>query len=158
MAGNLPSRYIKAYGITKEAWKKFRADKKKKTDRYKKTYKGKTTKQTQRSKRVPRRRYRRKRKRRTRTIPLLPIAGFVASTNAFNGWNKLRQGNFQGYFQGLIAGYTGYKIEDGSFNPARMREGLLPVVAGVLVHKGLSMLGVNRYFSNLPSPLNKIRL
>jgi len=150
MGKGLPSGIVKRYGISKDAWKVFR-------DRNKKTYKGRGPSKTS-VKKVSRRYRRKRRRRRTRTIPVLPIAGFAASTNAWGAWGNFAAGDFGSGLEKVFAGWTGYSFKQGDFDFARMAHGLLPIALGVLVHKGLNFLGVNRVFSGLPSPFNRVRL
>ena len=146
----LPKSIAKKYGISKKAWRIYRG--RKGSNPKRKTSKRKV-------KKTARRRYtRRRRGRRKKTIPLLPILGVAAGTNAFGAWGDIMAGNIHGFVEKNIAGFTGFSINTGDFDPMRLMHGLMPAIAGALAHKVLNMLGVNRSFANLPSPLNKLRL
>jgi hypothetical protein len=144
----LPKSIIKRYGITKKAWQVFRG-KRRGTSR-----KPKMVRRTRRSYRP----WRRRRSRGKRTIPILPIVGLVAATNAYSGWDALKQGRFGDWAEAFTAGMTGYSIKSGDWNAEHLKQGLMPVVAGALGHYAMNFLGVNRYMARLPRPLDKLRL
>lgn len=158
MAKGLPKKYIKQYGISKKAWNVYRADqKKRKVNISPRKSKG-------RGKRKVTRRYTRKRKRRrTRTIPILPIAGLGAgliaptSANPSGLINYLQTKNWKAAINVTATNLTGYIPQKGQWNlmEAHALHGL---ILGLVAHKIVSALGGNRVFSNLPSPLNKLRL
>lgn len=113
-----------------------------------------------------RRRYTRKRSRRKRTIAVLPIVGagagfFIPAATAGGGHSPItaltvaRDPNWA--VEALIENYTGYNVHTGNWDISNAK-GLIPAVVGAVAHKVLNMLGVNRAFANLPSPLNKLRL
>lgn len=72
-------------------------------------------------------------------------------------FENIKQGNIGWALEGIVENYTGFNIYDGTFR-IEAAKGLASAVVGVLAHKVLTMLGVNRAFANLPSPLNKLRL
>jgi len=157
LASGLPKSYIKKYGISKRAWREYR--KSKSTSRRKNPKK--------KGKNLVRRRYTRKRRRRRpRTVPILPIVGagagfFIPAATSGGGHSPFtaltvaKDPNWA--MEAIVENYTGYNIFTGSWDIANAR-GLIPAVVGAVAHKVLNMLGVNRTFANLPSPLNKLRL
>lgn len=89
------------------------------------------------------------------------LAGFAIPAATSGGGNSPIQaamlGDFNWVAESIVENYTGYNIYTGNWNIANAR-GLIPAVVGAVAHKVLNMLGVNRSFANLPSPLNKLRL
>lgn len=152
----LPKSYIKKYGISKEAWSKYKASLKKP---YKKTYKGRSIKTTKRKRKVTRRKksYRRKRK---KTIPILPIVGLAAglAEPVINMVKDPSPENIKGSLNHIALIYTGFNAIEGKFQPDMLLKGLAPLVAGCVAHKIATAIGINRHFANLPSPLDKLRL
>jgi hypothetical protein len=51
---------------------------------------------------------------------------------------------------------TGYEPRNKSFNLMYMKDGTLPIVGGLVVHKLASKLGVNRMLSQAGVPLLRI--
>lgn len=159
----LPKAIIKKYGISKKAWRVYRRQK---STTPRSRSRSPTSRRTGVRNLVRRRRYRRKRTRRKRTIPILPIVGagagfFIPAATSGGGHSPVtaltqaRDPNWA--VEALIENYTGYNIHTGSWDIQNAR-GLIPAVVGGVAHKLLNMLGVNRSFANLPSPLNKLRL
>ena len=66
--------------------------------------------------------------------------------------------DFEGAIRELAQTTTGVSLDDGSWNPEWMKKFWVPVIAGIVGHKVANMLGLNRVFARLPSPLNKLRL
>jgi len=71
---------------------------------------------------------------------------------------RAMQGDFQGAIKELVQTTTGVCTDDGSWHPEWMGKFWYPVLAGAIGHKIANMVGVNRVFARLPSPLNKLRL
>jgi len=114
--------------------------------------------------RYTRRRTRKIRRRRKRTIPIAPILG--ASVGIFakphDGAHNSPLGAFMekdwsGGFNLLVENYTGWYPPDGTWDITHAK-GIWGLVAGLVAHKIANMLGGNRVFANLPSPLDKIRI
>lgn len=152
----LPASYIKKWGVSKRAWREYRKKNPKTNKRRSST--------TRKVKRVARRRrYTRKRRRRKRTIAILPLGGavagiFIPDEGGNSVWSSIVEERRPDLaFKRLINQYTGFWVDDGSWDISRAK-GLIAAVAGIGAHKVLNMLGVNRAFANLPSPLNKLRL
>lgn len=111
------------------------------------------------AKKKTRRRYyprKKKRRRAKRKLPLLPIVGVIATPAVTQTIQAAMAGDFAriptklGYLVGLN--------DSGKFESRILIENMVPIVAGVAGHKIANMLGINRIFNNLPSPLNKLAL
>lgn len=147
----LPKSIIKKYGISKKAWAVYRGQRG--------TSKRKSSVKKVRKMARRRRRYtRRRRRRRPKTIPIIPVLATLgpAIITAKNAWDS--GWGVEGVVDNLIQIYTGYSPVNKTFNMERLNHGLVPALVGAAAHKLLNMLGVNRTFANLPSPLNKLRL
>jgi hypothetical protein len=59
-------------------------------------------------------------------------------------------------FSNFTQNMTGFVPTTGKFNAGYMKQGLLPVCAGVLVHKVAGMLGINRMIAQAGIPLFRI--
>lgn len=147
----LPKTYAKM-GF-KKGWKAYKA-----------SGESKSKPKTKVKRKVARRRtYRKKRRRRTKTIPLAPIGGLVASVAMPSGFGHssplslAQSGQYGEAVKSWFTSMTGYSAWTGKFNPMEAK-GLHALLIGVMVHKVAGWLGVNRTFSNLPSPLNKLRI
>jgi len=143
----LPKSIIKKYGISKKAWAVYRGSRK-----------GSHKYTIMKVRKLARRRnYSRKRRRRgSRTIPILPIAGVAAGT--IEPIRRAMSGDFEGAIKELVQTTTGVSTEDGTFHPEWLGKFWYPVIAGIVGHKVAGWTGLNRVFSRLPSPLNKLRL
>jgi len=147
----LPKSIIKKYGISKKAWAVFRGQKSKgSTPRPKKARK---------VKKVARRRYSRKRSRRSggMTVPLAVVGGLGAGL-ARPIKTYIDTGDLQLAAWQLVEGYTGYYVGEGNWDMKRLQYGLVPLVAGALVHKfvGGSPLNVNRILAAAKVPFIRI--
>ena len=149
LASGLPKSYIKQYGISKRAWKEYRKSKKRTTSR---------TRRASPSRRTGVRSLtRRKRRRRaSRTIPILPIAGLAAGVA--EPVKRMVSGDIEGGLVELVQRTTGVSTVDGTFHPEWLKSFWVPVIVSIIGHKVANMTGLNRIFSRLPSPLNKLRL
>jgi len=68
-------------------------------------------------------------------------------------------GDYHGAIIELVQTSTGIDVLGGSgWHPEWMGTFWLPTIAGAIGHKIANMIGVNRVFARLPSPLNKLRL
>lgn len=146
LASGLPKSYIKKYGISKKAWKEYRKSKSK----------GRRKTNPKKVRNLPRRRYTRRRRRRNpRTIAIAPVLGLVGGLQ--DPIQRAVGGDYMGALHEARNIITGFD-EFGGWNPQWMAKFWGPVLGGVLMHKVANMLGVNRQFAKLPSPLNKLRL
>ena len=106
------------------------------------------------------RRRTKKRRPRKKKIPLAPVFGLVAGLAEPVG-NIIADPSaesIKGSLNHLGVIYTGYNAIEGRWQLGMLAKGLGPLVGGILVHKIAGALGVNRVFSNLPSPLNKLSI
>lgn len=152
----LPKAIIKKYGISKKAWSVYRGGKKSSS---------RSSKLTKRSKKNnPKRRKttmaRRKRRRGARkfTLPLAPILGIAAGTNAWGAWNNFARGEFADGIEKVTAAFTGYSTKSMNWEPTRLMHGLLPTVIGIMVHKfvGGPPLNLNRSLASAGVPFLRI--
>lgn len=107
---------------------------------------------------------RRRKKRRSRkfTLPLAPVLGLTAGLSEPAQW--IATGNYKDAMDLATANYTGFEPYNtklgwkGKFNPARLSMGLLPLVAGLLVHKfvGGAPLNLNRTLGRANVPFLRI--
>lgn len=150
----LPASIIKKYGVTKRGWREYRKKHPKTNKR-----RSPTTRKVKRvARRVRRhyRRYRARRRRRKKTIAMLPIVGIIGGVQ--EPIRRAIQGDWQGAVTELIQTSTGISTVDGTWHPEWLTTFWAPVIAGALGHKVASLMGINKTFANLPSPLNKLRL
>jgi hypothetical protein len=85
------------------------------------------------------------------TIPIAPIAGVIAAPSMRWAVNDILSGNIPSairHFGGLV----GLKFETETFDWATLQNNAIPIVAGLLVHKGASMLGLNRVLGKAKIP------
>ena len=148
LSSGLPKSYIKRYGISKKAWREYRKSKRAPSRRT----------GVKKKVRTLTRKYTRKRRRRApRTIPVLPIVGVIGGV--VDPISRALAGDYTGAAHELIQTSTGIDILGGTgWHPDWMVKFWGPVIAGAIGHKIANMVGVNRVFSRLPSPLNKLRL
>lgn len=98
-----------------------------------------------------------RKKRQTKTIPILPLAGIGAAVA--EPVRRAVAGDFEGAVIQLVQSSTGVDVVGGTgFHPEWLPTFWGPIIAGTIGHKIANMLGINRIFSKLPSPLNKLRL
>lgn len=87
------------------------------------------------------------------TLPVALIGGFIPgvtllAATAPTGWQNV----------GLTASriYTGYDYASGKWNFGHTRPGLQPIIAGALIHKAASMLGINKAIAASGIPFFRI--
>ena len=97
-----------------------------------------------------------KKRRRSRTIAILPIIGLAGGLS--EPIQVAMRGDFENAANLAVAHYTGYNFINGTYSIEWLKKGWIPLIAGVIGHKAANMLGINRAFADLPSPLNKLRL
>lgn len=145
----LPKSYIKKYGITKEAWRKYKASLGKRKTTKKKVIRVKKTKTKRRS--MPRKK---KRYRRSRRLALAPTIGALSSLaqTAPSGRtiiSDLMKGDFEGLLYDAREVFTGID-SNGAFHWDWIAKTYIPPIAGVFVHRAMNALGVNRYLGKVP--------
>lgn len=103
-----------------------------------------------------RRYYRRARARASKmTIPVAAISGFIAAPSIQYAFNNLMAGNLPGVISEL-GGLAGIDPSTKKFSTEKLKQNALPIMAGLLVHKGASMLGVNRALASAKIPLLRV--
>ena len=85
------------------------------------------------------------------TLPLAVVAGFVPL--AVGVWN--RRSSLQSVADYLQSGLTGVS-PGGQFQLSNLRQGLVPIVAGFLVHSLAGRLGINRSIGRAGIPFIRI--
>ena len=90
------------------------------------------------------------------TIPIAPIAGLAVGL--MPSVQSLINGDMMGAADGLAWRYAGYNLSNRTFDVNGLKEGLLPLVVGGLVHKfvGGAPLNLNRQLANAGVPYLRI--
>lgn len=90
------------------------------------------------------------------TFPVAVLAGLAVP--AIDIWkNGLGQGDFQRAGITATAIFTGYNPESHTWELSYLKRGLLPVVAGMAVHKFIGgSLGVNRMLARAKVPFIRL--
>jgi len=101
-------------------------------------------------------RRRRSRKRKGMTIPLAVVGGLAAGLA--EPAQKALEGDFEYALALLSRNYTGFRPGTGTWEPGYLKNGLLPLVAGLMVHKfvGGSPLNLNRALAASGIPFIRI--
>jgi hypothetical protein len=101
---------------------------------------------------------RRKRRRRSRslTIPLAPVAGLAAGL-----WEPAQfamQGRWDWALFKLARNYTGFNPANNTWNANELKNGLIPLIVGLLVHKfvGGRPLNLNQMLARAGVPFVRI--
>ena len=97
-----------------------------------------------------------KRRSRSMTIPLAPIVGLVSGLA--KPIDSALKGDYQGALIWATRYYTGFDPEGRGFNFEWLKQGLLPLIGGLLVHKfvGGKPLNLNRMLARAGVPLIRI--
>jgi len=96
-----------------------------------------------------------KHKRGKTTVSVAVIAGFTPSLLA--AYEGFKGAGVTGVGYSLCHSFTGYNPHAKEWNLSGLRNGLLPVVAGLLVHKFVGgQLGINRALGKAGIPLLRI--
>jgi hypothetical protein len=98
-----------------------------------------------------------KRKRHKRggmTLSVATLAGFVPlGGRVLTGF----QGNgLYGAADGALSGLTGYSTFDRKWHADILAQNVLPIIAGIFVHKLAGKLGINRALANAGIPFVRI--
>ena len=128
MAG-LPKSYIKKYGITKKAWRMYRASKKK----------GKSTSKTRKSSKKSRGGNRKVARRGFNTAKIMSMMRMV-SLVAPMATRMLESSTPEQKLNRTIADYTGYHLRDGTWSLNNLKRGWLPYLTTSLVTYGIPKL------------------
>jgi len=89
------------------------------------------------------------------TLPVSIVAP-IATELGQRVWPYVAKGNLGGAMSVLTQDYTGYHIEGGDWELKRMKNGALPLLVGVLVHKVAGQLGLNRAIARSGVPWIRI--
>lgn len=141
----LPKSIIEKYGITKKAWAVFRGQKKRGGKR------GGVKSMARRRVRYVARRVRR---RPGLTIPVAPIMGFTAAMYPIA--ELAINGDYKGAITEASLRFTGYDPYTGSFAAYKLKEGLLPILMGFLVHWVAGKIGINRALGRARIPVIRV--
>jgi hypothetical protein len=88
------------------------------------------------------------------TIPLAPVLGIIGTPAVSNAIAATMQGNYTGAITWL-KGLAGIG-QAGSFDLGVGLSNWKPIAAGLLVHKGASMLGINRVLAKAKIPVLRV--
>ena len=143
MPKGLPKSYIKRWGISKLAWKKFRAGALTKgirtrtkaiKRRIRRTRRGRNPARKRGVRRMARRKRRRGGKSMTRTAFKLIRLGALAGPGIYQA---LRPATAEKKMMRVLRTYTGYNIEDGSFSAVELTKGWGPYLMACLATYGI---------------------
>lgn len=89
-------------------------------------------------------------------LPIAIIAGLGAGMA--DPIKDVINGNIPGALKTMSARYTGYSPRSGTWSPEFLKKGLLPLVAGILIHKfvGGAPLNVNKALASAGVPIIRI--
>ena len=155
----LPKAYIKKWGISKTAWAKFRAGALTKGIRTRtKAIRSRLRAET---KKIRRRKggnpmAKKRRSRRSFTLPVAPILGIVAMSNANGAWDNVKSGDLAGAVEKWTKALTGYSPSSGDFDINRLNAGFTPIVVGFLVHWIAGKIGINRALGRAKVPVVRV--
>jgi len=99
----------------------------------------------------------RARRRKKTTLPLgivVPVAG--EGIKAFTYGMEHPDAFPQRVIDMVSMDYTGYSPFSGNWKMSRLKYGLFPLVGGYIIHKGATMLGLNRAIASAGVPLLRI--
>lgn len=90
------------------------------------------------------------------TIPIAPVAGLMAGVASAIPW--IKAGNWESAMHEIVRNFTGYYIPVREFRPQDLQRGLMPLVAGLLVHKfvGGAPLNLNKTLAAAGVPFLRI--
>lgn len=153
MPKGLPIVYIKKWGISKLAWRKFRAGALTRGVPTRTASKGRSKgEKTKRGKSM----VKRGRRRRGMTIPIAPIMGLAAGL--IEPVQTAMQGNMPAAFQTACRNYTGYDPIMMTWDYTWALRGIAPLIAGLLVHKyvGGPPLNLNQVLARAKVPFIRL--
>jgi len=88
------------------------------------------------------------------TVSMAILGGF--SVPVIQAVNVYKYAGITNAFSNFTQNMTGFVPTTGQFHAEYMKQGLLPVMGGVLIHKVAGMLGVNRAIAQAGIPLFRI--
>ena len=92
--------------------------------------------------------------RRKPTISLAVIAGMVPA--GIHVYNSARNDGATGGLHAMSRTLTGYDPKTRTWSGYWIRNGLVPILAGGVIHKLAGMIGINRLIANARIPLLRI--
>jgi hypothetical protein len=97
-----------------------------------------------------------KRRRRSggKNISLAVAAGFLPTI--IQGMKRNNSNGLQSALDEAASGFIGYSSETRDFKLSRMKNGLVPVLAGALVHKLAGRFGINAMLGRAKIPFVRI--
>ncbi len=96
-------------------------------------------------------RHKRHSRSRSFTVPVAVVGGFIPLVNGM--W--VRRASLAEVGRFTSAALTGY-FPGAGFQPSYMKDGALPIVAGIIAHKVANMLGINRMLARARVPILRI--
>lgn len=102
-----------------------------------------------------------KNRKRKFTIPIAPTIGLfagLASPSGISVIDHAQRGEWDAIPRRLSRNYLGYAVEDGTWALGELKQGLLPLILGVLIHKfvGGSPLNLNRALGRAGVPILRL--
>lgn len=88
------------------------------------------------------------------TLPLAVVGGFVPL--AVHAVDDYQVGGITHLGKGIAVRTTGYMVDTGKFELKYLSQGLFPILAGLVVHKVASKMGVNRALARSGVPFFRI--
>ena len=88
------------------------------------------------------------------TIPIAPMVGLAAGM--IGPIEQAIDGRYYDAFRDVCINYTGYNPQAKGWAWGNLKVGLYPLIAGLLVHRGASMLGINRILAASKVPLLRV--
>jgi len=167
MPRGVPGTYIKKaktelgkgaswHDVFKRAWQLYKGSKVYKAVSGNPGKKGSRKKKSKSKRRVAYMPKKKRRYRRSMTIPLAPIAGFVAAPATQRMFDGVLKGDWE-KVKGAMMNFVGM-WSDGTWHFDELAKNITPIVVGLLVHKfvGGSPLNLNRTLARHKIPLIRI--
>jgi hypothetical protein len=112
-------------------------------------------KRYRRARRYARRVYGRARKAASKmTIPIAPLAGLAAGM--IQPVDVMSKGDWIGGIKIMCRAYTGFDPFLNKFDLNNLKQGLVPLLAGIATHRLASMAGINRILAKAKVPLLRV--
>lgn len=87
-------------------------------------------------------------------ISLAIVAGLIPP--GVRAWAQFQAGGIQAAGESLSRDFTGYNPANNTWSLGSLKAGLLPLIAGILVHKVANKFGVNRAIGRTGLPFIRI--
>jgi len=88
------------------------------------------------------------------TLPVAVVAGIMPV--AYQGLKGFQQDGVEGLIKRTTLSLTGYNVEDHKFYTDNLKEGLYPMIIGMLVHWGAKKFGINRALGAAGIPVIRV--